>query len=92
MNEIQPSVSIPEGEGFAISTFILQNYAGLTFSEAYAYLWVEHFRRGRSTLGKSRQAVYSLIKNAKRKIGSCGIPVLEMIGPYVRTADFLWVG
>lgn len=82
---------LPGEKEFAICTYILQSYAGLTFNEATTYLWVYHFNLGEATVNKSRQAIYSIKKKALKKINECKAPVLEMIKPYVESAPYLWV-
>lgn len=82
---------MPNWEIFAICTYILQNFAGLTFTEATTYLWTSQFCFGEATSGKSRQAIYSLKKKAMKKINDCNVPVLDMIALYVKSAPFIWV-
>lgn len=91
MSKIQPIAMTPEWEPFAICTYILQEYAGLTFAEATTYLHTSQFRWGLDNAGRSRQAVYSLRKKAQRKIDACEVPVLDMIRPYVEKAPVVWV-
>lgn len=90
---MHPLSVLPEGEEFAICTYILQKYAGLTFREATVYLLRCQFdlKWGDVTEGMSRQTVYSLNKKALRKIEECGEPVLDMIRPYVEKAPMLFI-
>lgn len=81
---------LPEGEGFAISVYLLQYYAELSFVEAHTYVWVEVFHRP-ADFNISRQALHSRLKNARRKIRECEVPVLEMIKPFVESAQHIWV-
>lgn len=91
MQETSSAVSIPEGEEFAMCVYALQRYAGLSFTEAYTYVWTEQFGRPAHVFGISRQALHSRLKNARRKIDACETPVLEVIEPYVKAAPLLWV-
>lgn len=83
--------TLPEGEEFAICVYLMQAYGGLSFNEAYVYLWTEQFNRPAHVFSKSRQVIYSLKKKAKKKIEECDVPVLDMIRPYVESAPYLWV-
>lgn len=69
--------------------FILQSFAGLTFKEAYVYLWVEKFNYSDWNLGLSRQATYSFIRKAKKKIEECEDPVEKFIQSYVESAPMV---
>ncbi len=91
MDEMSSTDMMPEQENFAICTYILQNYAGLTFAEATTYLWAFEFKWGLANTGRSRQAIYSLKNKALKKIEACDVPVLEMIRPYVNTTSNIWI-
>lgn len=90
---MNPITILPEREEFAICTYILQKYAGLTFREATIYLLKCQFDRkwGDVTYGMSHQVVYSLKRRAVKKIEKCSEPVLDMIKPYVDRAPILLV-
>ena len=90
MNDSEVFRTIPEGEGFAICVYLLQYYADLSFVEAYTYAWVEQFHRP-ADFEITRQALHSRLRNARRKIRECEAPVLEMIAPYVESAQQIWV-
>ena len=90
MEDIESTIPIIEGKEFAICVYALQRYAGLSFNEAYTYVWME-LGRPPHVFGISRQALHSRLKNARRKIAACEAPVLEIIEPYVKAAPLLWV-
>jgi len=91
MNEILPTTIFPSEENFAISVYILENYARLTFTEATTYIRATYLWWEMDTIGKSRQAVYSLKKKAQKKIDACKEPVLDMIKPYVSKIEMIWI-
>ncbi len=89
---MHPFAMLPEGEEFAICTYLLQKYAGLTFKEATVYMHTAYSNWAHPMMEiRSPQAVYSLKKKAVAKIRKCEEPVLDMIQPYVDKAPFLLI-